>query len=62
VKTFTARQITVSTSWSMSIVGQQQYAEFVLERGLAVDELFTHRWKLADARHRVPAVRPAVGG
>ncbi|WP_040328771.1 zinc-binding dehydrogenase [Acidovorax delafieldii] len=43
------RQVTVMTSYSMSSVGQQDCADFVVERGLDVDRLFTHRWRLEQA-------------
>lgn len=43
------RQITILTSWSMSIVGQQQCADFVVERSLPIDDLFSHRWGLPQA-------------
>lgn len=43
------RQITVMTSYTMSTVGQQQCADFIVQRGLDVDRLFTHRWRLDQA-------------
>jgi threonine dehydrogenase-like Zn-dependent dehydrogenase len=43
------RQLTLKTSWSMSIVGQARCADFIAERGLPVDELFTHQWALGQA-------------
>ena len=43
------RQVTVMTSYTMSIIGQQQCADFVMARGLPVDRLFTHRWRLDQA-------------
>ena len=43
------RQVTVMTSYTMSTVGQQDCADFVVERGLDVDRLFTHRWRLDQA-------------
>ena len=33
----------------MSTVGQQDCADFVVERGLDLDRLFTHRWSLSEA-------------
>lgn len=44
-----SRQVTVMTSYSMSIVGQQDCADFIVERKLDVDRLFTHRWRLEQA-------------
>jgi len=32
-----------------STVGQAACAQFVADRGIEVDRLFTHRWKLAQA-------------
>jgi len=42
-------QITILTSWSMSIVGQKECADFIAERGLNIDRLFTDRWRLEEA-------------
>ena len=39
-------QITLMTSWTMSIVQQRQCAEFVVAHRLPIDDLFTHRWQL----------------
>lgn len=49
VKQFLRSQITVLTSWSMSIVGQKECADFVIDHGLNIDRLFTDRWKLEQA-------------
>lgn len=43
------RQVTVMTSYSMSSVAQQACADFVVQRQLDVDRLFTHRWRLDQA-------------
>jgi threonine dehydrogenase-like Zn-dependent dehydrogenase len=43
------RQITLVGSWTFSKQGQAECAEFVAERKIAVDKLFTHRWKLEEA-------------
>ncbi|MBY8858695.1 zinc-binding dehydrogenase [Nocardia sp. CA2R105] len=42
-------QITVMTSWSMSIVHQAECARFIAQHGLPVDELFSHQWRLDQA-------------
>ena len=34
------------TSWSMSVVGQRECADFIVAHGLPIDELFSHRWRL----------------
>jgi threonine dehydrogenase-like Zn-dependent dehydrogenase len=43
------RQITLRTSWSMSIVDQDRCATFIAERRLPVDDLFSHQWSIGDA-------------
>jgi threonine dehydrogenase-like Zn-dependent dehydrogenase len=43
------RQISLVGSWTFSKQGQAACAEFVADRNIAVDKLFTHRWKLDDA-------------
>jgi threonine dehydrogenase-like Zn-dependent dehydrogenase len=41
-------QVTVMTSWSMSWIGQKACADFVVQRGIDVDALFSDRFALAD--------------
>ena len=43
------KQLTIIGSWTFSTTGQADCARFVEERGIAVDRLFTHRWKLNQA-------------
>jgi threonine dehydrogenase-like Zn-dependent dehydrogenase len=43
------KQLTIIGSWTFSVTGQADCARFVEERGIAVDRLFTHRWKLEQA-------------
>lgn len=43
------RQVTVVASWTFSSIGQEECARFIAERGIDVDRLFTHRWKLEQA-------------
>jgi len=43
------RQITLVGSWTFSRQGQADCAEFVADNKIAVDKLFTHRWKLEQA-------------
>ncbi|HKJ00340.1 MAG TPA: zinc-binding dehydrogenase [bacterium] len=43
------RQVTLIGSWTFSAVGQAECARFVSERGIDVDRLFSHRWKLEQA-------------
>jgi 2-desacetyl-2-hydroxyethyl bacteriochlorophyllide A dehydrogenase len=44
------RQVTLMGSWTFSTVGQKDCADFVAERGIDVDALFTHRWRLDQAQ------------
>jgi threonine dehydrogenase-like Zn-dependent dehydrogenase len=43
------KQLTLLGSWTFSTVGQADCARFVAERGIDVDRLFTHRWRLDQA-------------
>jgi threonine dehydrogenase-like Zn-dependent dehydrogenase len=43
------RQVTVIGSWTFSTVGQADCARYVADRGIDLDRLFTHRWKLEQA-------------
>ena len=43
------KQLTIIGSWTFSKVGQADCARFVADRAIKVDDLFTHRWKLAQA-------------
>src|SRR4051794_18998165 len=43
------RQITLVGSWTFSTQGQADCAEFVADKNIAVDKLFTHRWQLDQA-------------
>ena len=49
------RQVTVVGSWTFSKNGQVDWAEFVAERKIEVDALFTHEFKLdeADATYKL---------
>lgn len=46
VREFHRSQMTVMTSWSMSLIGQRECAQFIARQGLPTDDLFTHRWQL----------------
>jgi len=41
--------LTIIGSWTFSWQGQADCANFVVERKVDVDKLFTHRWKLDQA-------------
>lgn len=43
------RQVTIIASWTFSTVGQAECAQYVADRGVDVDKLFTHRWRLDQA-------------
>ena len=43
------RQITIVASWTFSTVLQAECARFIVERGIAVDRLFTHKFRLEQA-------------
>ncbi len=43
------RQVTLVGSWTFSKQGQAECAEFVADHNVAVDKLFTHRWRLEQA-------------
>src|SRR5262252_1724513 len=43
------RQMTLIASWTFSNIIQAECATFCVERGINVDALFTHRWKLDQA-------------
>lgn len=43
------RQVTLIGSWTFSTHGQKECNDFVADRGIDVDRLFTHRWSLDEA-------------
>jgi threonine dehydrogenase-like Zn-dependent dehydrogenase len=43
------RQVTLIGSWTFSTVGQAECARYIADRGVKVDDLFTHRWRLEQA-------------
>ena len=43
------RQVTLIGSWTFSTVGQADCARFIADRGIDVDRLFTHHWRLEQA-------------
>jgi len=46
---FLRKQLRILISWTMSIQAQRACAEFVIERGIDLDALFTDRWRLDQA-------------
>jgi threonine dehydrogenase-like Zn-dependent dehydrogenase len=49
VRTLLASQITMMSSWSMSIAGQMECADYIVQRGLNFDRLLTDEWTLEQA-------------
>jgi len=49
VRAFLGKQITIMTSWSMSILDQKSCADFAIERGSDIDSLFTDSYRLDEA-------------
>ena len=43
------RQVTLIGSWTFSTVGQAECARFIADRGVDVDAIFTHQWRLDQA-------------
>ena len=43
------RQVTLIGSWTFSTVGQAACAQYVADRAIDLDRLFTHRWRLDQA-------------
>ncbi|MEO8165512.1 MAG: zinc-binding dehydrogenase, partial [Betaproteobacteria bacterium] len=43
------RQVTLIGSWTFSTVGQADCARYIADRGIDIDKLFTHKWKLEQA-------------
>src|ERR1041384_3939020 len=43
------KQLTIVASWTFSQMGQAECAQFIADRGIDVEKLFTHQWKLDQA-------------
>jgi threonine dehydrogenase-like Zn-dependent dehydrogenase len=43
------RQVTLIGSWTFSAMGMLECARFVADRGIALERIFSHRWKLEQA-------------
>ena len=43
------RQMTIFGSWTFSTVGQAQCAQFVADRNVQVEKIYTDRWRLDQA-------------
>ncbi|MGF6880305.1 zinc-dependent alcohol dehydrogenase family protein [Paraburkholderia sp. MM5477-R1] len=55
-------QLRILTSWTMSIQGQRACADFVVDRGINLDALFTDRWRLDQAEEAYQAFNQQSGG
>jgi threonine dehydrogenase-like Zn-dependent dehydrogenase len=55
-------QIRILTSWTMSIQAQKACADFVVERGIDLDALFTDRWTLEQADEAYRSFNRQTGG
>ncbi|SHK52236.1 zinc-dependent alcohol dehydrogenase family protein [Paraburkholderia terricola] len=55
-------QLRVLTSWTMSVQGQRACAEFIVERKLNLDALFTDRWRLDQAEEAYQVFNRQSGG
>jgi threonine dehydrogenase-like Zn-dependent dehydrogenase len=43
------KQLTIVASWTFSQIGQAECAQFIVDRGIDVEHLFTDRWRLDQA-------------
>jgi len=43
------RQVTLIGSWTFSAMGMAECARFIVDSGIKLDRIFTHRWKLEQA-------------
>jgi threonine dehydrogenase-like Zn-dependent dehydrogenase len=62
VRAILAKQITIMTSWSMSILDQKTCADFIIDRGIDIDSLFTDRYRLDEAETAYRAFDRQSGG
>jgi D-arabinose 1-dehydrogenase-like Zn-dependent alcohol dehydrogenase len=62
VRAFLGKQITIMTSWSMSILDQKACADFIIERGTDIDSLFTDSYRLDEAETAYRAFDEHSGG
>jgi threonine dehydrogenase-like Zn-dependent dehydrogenase len=56
------RQMTIIGHWTFSNMGQAECASFVAEKGVPVDDIFTHRWSLSQAAEAYDLFDRGVGG
>jgi threonine dehydrogenase-like Zn-dependent dehydrogenase len=56
------KQLRIIPSWTMSITAQKACADFVVQRGINLDALFTHYWQLGQADVAYKAFDVQTGG
>ena len=56
------RQMTIFGSWTFSTVGQAECAQFVAERSIQVDQIYTDRWRLDQAAEAYERFDRGTGG
>jgi threonine dehydrogenase-like Zn-dependent dehydrogenase len=56
------RQMTIIGSWTFSTVGQSECAQFVAQRNIDVDRIYTDRWSLGQAAEAYELFDRGVGG
>ncbi len=56
------RQVTLIGSWTFSTHGQAECAQFVAERGIDIDQLFTERWTLDQAEQAYQLFDKQISG
>jgi threonine dehydrogenase-like Zn-dependent dehydrogenase len=56
------KQRTIIGSWTFSTVGQAECAQFIAERNIDVDRIYTDRWSLDQAAEAYARFDRAVGG
>lgn len=56
------RQMTIIGHWTFSNMGQAECASFVADKGVQVDDIFTHRWALSQAAEAYDLFDRGVGG
>ena len=56
------KQLTIVASWTFSSIGQAECAQFVVDRKIDVDSLFTERWQLDQADQAYKLFDKQTGG
>src|SRR3989442_1666878 len=56
------KQLTVIGSWTFSAMGQAECARFIVDNPIALQRIFTHRWKLQQADEAYPTLHTQSTG